>query len=116
MLKEKLIDICSSDLNEKELIKAVEAAITETLPFDHTVSNTYEATSVEKENLRKVGTLDKCDFSTLSEQVERIESMFSKREIGFLFTQVNQIMQSLMSDPLGAEVFDSVFKKIKSPK
>lgn len=86
MLKEKLTEIIGQDLTDTQLIAAVEAAITESRPFNHESNAGAEACGLDGHEFeKKWGEFDiqATSFSTL---VELFEKSFDKREIAFLLS------------------------------
>ena len=89
----KLVDILLDHQNEDDdkIIHLLEDAISEHLGFNHSLDEIGEACHVDMERNKAVTV--RANFSKVSEEVEALEKMFTKREIAYIAMMSKQKMK-----------------------
>lgn len=83
-----LVDIIldNRDVSDKVLIKKLERAISKAYPYDHEAESVFDAVKIEDNSTKDFSKLQK-DYDKVSQEVEAMETFFSKRELAFIATQ-----------------------------
>lgn len=81
--KQKIIQLCNDpNVNEHELVNAIEKELSKIIPFDHDSDNTLEACGID--NSIELSVMRK---ESKSKTIEQIENSLNKREIAFVLFQ-----------------------------
>lgn len=80
----KLVDILLDHQNEDDLkiIHLLEDAISNQIGFTHTADDIGEACHIDMEKNKHISV--RAEFTKVSEEVEALEKMFTKREIAYV--------------------------------
>ena len=78
MIKQKIIELCSTDLSDEQFIKEVEKCLKEMHPYNHSLRSAQDACGIN------IGGVSIELAGKASEIIERIETKYTKREVAYI--------------------------------